>query len=160
MQVAQDCVITLDYHITDLQGDVVDEGRMPLQYLHGGYQGIFAKIEDALHEKAIGEAVTVTLAPEEAFGEYDEELVEVEARDKFPDELAVGMQFEGGLSGGDAEDFEIYHVTDIVGDKVVLDGNHPLAGLTLVFHCTVTAVRPASAQEIAAGHIQVDDDGA
>lgn len=160
MQVTSDTVVTLDYHITDPHGEVVDEGRAPLQYLHGGYQGIFAKIEEALHGKAIGESVVVTLAPQEAFGEYDEDLVEVELRDGFPAELEVGMQFEGGPKDGDAQDFELYRVTDIVGDKVVLDGNHPLAGVTLVFHCTVTAIRPASAQEIAEGNVQTDDDGA
>ena len=160
MQVTKNTVVTLDYHVTDAAGEVVDEGRTPMRYLHGGYEDIFAKIEEVMEGKTIGVSVMVTLEPQEAFGEYDEDLVEVESREKFPAELEVGMQFEGGLSDTSAEDFVLYRVTDIVGDKVVLDGNHPLAGMTLVFHCTVTALRPASAQEIAVGHIQADDDGA
>jgi FKBP-type peptidyl-prolyl cis-trans isomerase SlyD len=68
------------------------------------------------------------------------------------------MQFEGGPEEGDDEDFVIYRVTDIADDKVVLDGNHPLAGMALVFTCTVTAIRAASAEEIEHGHVHHPDD--
>jgi FKBP-type peptidyl-prolyl cis-trans isomerase SlyD len=68
------------------------------------------------------------------------------------------MQFEGGPEESDDEDFVIYRVTDIADDKVVLDGNHPLAGMALVFTCTVTAVRPASAEELEHGHVHNPDD--
>ena len=101
----------------------------------------------------MGETVKVKLQPEEAFGDYDEELIQIESRDQFPKELQVGMQFEGGPEGGDDDDFIIYRVTDIADDKVVLDGNHPLAGMSLIFTCTVTAVRPASEEELAHGHV-------
>ena len=84
LQVARNTVITLDYHVTDPDGEVVDEGRDPLVYLHGGYEDIFPKIEEALQGKAVGESVQVKLQPDEAFGEYDPELVQIEPRKDFP----------------------------------------------------------------------------
>ena len=158
MQVAKNNVITLDYHVKDPDGEVVDEGREPLVYLHGGYDDIFPKIEEALQGKKVGESVQVKLQPDEAFGEYDAEMVQVEPRKDFPRELEVGMQFEGGPEEGEDDDFVIYRVTEIADDKVVLDGNHPLAGMALIFTCTVTAVRPASAEEIARGYLNEGDD--
>ena len=157
-QVAKNSVVTLDYNVTDSDGVLVDAGKEPLVYLHGGYDDIFPKIEEAVQGKKIGESVNVKLQPDEAFGEYDEELIQIEPRNQFPKELQVGMQFEGGPEGGDDEDFIIYRVTDIADDKVVLDGNHPLAGMALIFTCTVTAVRPASAEELARGHLNDSDD--
>ncbi len=151
--VARNTVVTLDYHVTDPEGAVVDEGREPIVYLHGGYDDIFPKIEEALQGKGIGESVQVKLQPDEAFGDYDADLVQVEAREDFPKELAVGMQFEGAPEGTEDEDFVIYRVTDIADGKVVLDGNHPLAGMALVFTCTVTGVRAASEDEVNHGHV-------
>jgi FKBP-type peptidyl-prolyl cis-trans isomerase SlyD len=156
-QVAKNFVVTLDYNVTDPDGELVDAGKEPLIYLHGGYDDIFPKIEEAVQGKAIGESIKVKLQPDEAFGEYDEELVQIESRDSLPKELQVGMQFEGAPEGADDEEFIIYRVTDIAEDKVVLDGNHPLAGMSLIFTCTVTAVRPASAEEITHGHVHGDD---
>ena len=153
MQVVKNSVVTLDYNVTDPDGELVDAGQEPLVYLHGGYDDIFPLIEEAVHGKKVGESVVVKMQPDDAFGEYDAELVQVESRKGFPKELEVGMQFEGLPEGGDEEDAVIYRVTEIADDKVVLDGNHPLAGMALVFTCTVTAVRPASAEEIAHGHI-------
>lgn len=131
MQVSRNSVITLDYHVTDPDGDVVDEGREPLVYLHGGYEDIFLKIEEALQGKTVGESVKVKLQPDEAFGDYDAEMVQVESRKDFPKELEVGMQFEGGPEEGEEDELVIYRVTEIADDKVVLDGNHPLAGVAL-----------------------------
>ena len=162
MLVARNTVVTLEYHVTDPDGEVVDEGREPLIYLHGGYDDIFPKIEEAVQGKAIGESVNVKLQPDEAFGDYDAEMVQIEPRKDFPKELQVGMQFEGGPEEGDDEEFVIYRVTDIADDKVVLDGNHPLAGMALIFTCTVSAVRPASAEELEHGHVHTpgeDEEG-
>ncbi len=153
MQVAKNTVVTLDYNVKDPDGVLVDAGQEPLVYLHGGYDDIFPKIEEALQDKKIGEAVIVKLQPDEAFGEYDADLIQVESRKGFPKELEVGMQFEGTPDSGDDDDLLIFRVTEIADDKVVLDGNHPLAGMALVFTCTVTAVRPASEEEIAHGHV-------
>jgi len=158
MQVSRNSVITLDYHVTDPDGDVVDEGREPLVYLHGGYEDIFLKIEEALQGKTVGESVKVKLQPDEAFGDYDAEMVQVESRKDFPKELEVGMQFEGGPEEGEEDELVIYRITEIADDKVVLDGNHPLAGMALIFTCTVTAIRPASAEELEHGHVHTGDD--
>ena len=137
---------------------VVDAGQEPLVYLHGGYDDIFPKIEEALHGKKVGESVVVKMQPDDAFGEYDAELIQMESRKGFPKELEVGMQFEGVPEGGDDDDILIYRVTEIADDKVVLDGNHPLAGMALVFTCTVTSIRPASAEEVEHGHVHEDGD--
>ena len=152
-QVAKNTVVTLDYNVTDSDGELVDAGKEPLVYLHGGYDDIFPKIEEAVQGKKIGESIKVKLQPDEAFGDYDEELIQIEPRSQFPEELQVGMQFEGAPEGSDDEDFVIYRVTDIADEKVVLDGNHPLAGMALVFSCTVAGVRQATAEEIGHGHI-------
>lgn len=156
-QVVKNTVVTLDYSVSDPEGELVDAGQEPLVYLHGGYDDIFPLIEEAVHEKSVGESVVVKMQPDDAFGEYDAELIQVESRKGFPKELQVGMQFEGIPDSGDDDDTLIYRVTEIADDKVVLDGNHPLAGMALVFTCTVTAVRPASADEIAHGHIHDGD---
>lgn len=158
MPVSKNTVVTLDYNVTDSDGNVVDEGREPLVYLHGGYDDIFMRIEEALQNKQIGESVQVKLQPEEAFGDYDADLVQIEPRDNFPKEIQVGMQFEGGPEGADDDEYLIYRVTEIADDKVVLDGNHPLAGMSLLFTCTVTAIRPASAEEIEHGHVHSPED--
>ena len=160
MQVAKNTVVTLDYSVTDIDGELVDAGQEPLVYLHGGYDDIFPMIEEAMHGKAVGESMVVKMQPEDAFGEYDADLVQLEERSQFPVELQVGMQFEGVPEGadGDEDDDEvlIYRVTEIADDKVVLDGNHPLAGMALVFTCTVTDIRPATAEEISHGHTHDD----
>jgi FKBP-type peptidyl-prolyl cis-trans isomerase SlyD len=158
MQVVKNTVVTLDYNVTDPDGDLVDAGTEPLIYLHGGYDDIFPMIEEAVQGKKIGETVVVKMQPDDAFGEYDADLVEIEPRKAFPKELEVGMQFEGLPEGGDEDDTLIYRVTEIADDEVVLDGNHPLAGMALVFTCTVTAVRPASTDEIEYGRIHDDDE--
>lgn len=158
-QVAKNMVVTLDYSVTDVDGELVDAGQDPLVYLHGGYDDIFPLIEEAVHGKRIGESVTVKMQPDDAFGEYDASLVQVEPRGQFPRELQIGMQFEGFAEGDedDEDDVLIYRVTEIADDTVVLDGNHPLAGMALIFTCTVTDVRPATADEIRHGHIHHGD---
>ncbi|MFA6445022.1 MAG: peptidylprolyl isomerase [Sterolibacterium sp.] len=150
MQIAKNSVVTLAYQVHDSDGNVIDEGSQPLVYIHGGYDGIFPRIEEELHGKDVGATLKVKLEPEEAFGDYDAELVNVEARSLFPEQIEVGMQFERGSEGDD--DDMLFTITDIEGDKVVVDGNHPLAGMSLVFSCTVTEVRSASTEELAHGH--------
>jgi FKBP-type peptidyl-prolyl cis-trans isomerase SlyD len=152
MLINRNTVVTLNYGVKDTDGNSIDEGAEPLVYLHGGYGGIFDRIEELLQGKAIGDTLTVKLQPEEAFGEYDAEQVMVEARNLFPENIEVGMQFERGDEDGE-EDGMLYTITDIADDKVVVDGNHPLAGIALIFTCTVSDVRPATAEEIAHGHV-------
>jgi FKBP-type peptidyl-prolyl cis-trans isomerase SlyD len=151
MQIVKDTVVTLNYRVTDSDGNLVDEGLQPLVYLHGGYGGIFGKIEELLQGKEAGASFDVSLPPDDAFGEYDAELVMVEPRNLFPDNIEVGMQFERATEEG--EDDDLYTITDIADEKVVVDGNHPLAGMTLQFSGTVADVCAASAEEIAHGHV-------
>ena len=94
-------------------------------------------------------ALPISASPEEAFGDYDEDLLKVEERSRFPETLEVGMRFEGEAGGEDEGRF--FTVTDIAEDKVVLDANHPLAGMALKISCTVIGVRPATAAEIENG---------
>ena len=126
----------------------------PIEYLHGGYDGIFPQVENALVGKSSGESCRVRLEPDDAFGDYDAELVHLEPRSKFPGNITVGMQFEG--RGTESGTTLIYTVTNIAEDKVVVDGNHPLAGKTLEFSGTVTAVRAATQEELSHGHVHGD----
>lgn len=151
MEIAKNTVVTLDYKVTDPDGNMIDDGQHPLVYMHGGYDGIFAVIEEALHGKNEGDSLKVKLLPEDAFGEFDEELVLVEDASLFPDNIEVGMSFE--RVGEDGEDEMVYRITDIADGKVVVDGNHPLAGTALIFDITVKNVRAASAEEIGHGHV-------
>jgi FKBP-type peptidyl-prolyl cis-trans isomerase SlyD len=152
MKIIKDSVVTLKYTVHDDEGKMVDQGNEPLTYLHGDYDGIFPAVEKALAGKEVGEKIQIKLQPDDAFGEYDAELVRVEPRDRFPKEIKVGMQFEGAAEDDD-EDLMIFTVTDVTDDKVVVDGNHPLAGVALLFDAAVVSVRPASAEEISHGHI-------
>jgi FKBP-type peptidyl-prolyl cis-trans isomerase SlyD len=151
MQIAKNRVVALDYELFDADGSLIEKTDAPIEYLHGGYHGIFPLVEKALDGKRVGDRCRVRLAPEEGFGEYDVELVQVEPRSKFPDSIAVGMQFQG--QGENSHETLVYTVTDIAADKVVVDANHPLAGRTLDFSCVVTAVRAASAEEMTHGHV-------
>jgi FKBP-type peptidyl-prolyl cis-trans isomerase SlyD len=146
MKIAKNTVVTLQYRATSPAGDVLDPGSEPLIYLHGGYGSLFTKLEEALEGMAVGETRRVNLLPEDAFGLYDKELVLEEARRDFPEQITVGMQFE--LTNAEGDEETLYRVTGFDDEKVVLDGNHPLAGEPLVFTCTVTDVRPASPAEI------------
>ena len=155
MQIAKNTVVTLSYRVTDSDGSVVDEGSAPLVYLHGGYDGIFPRIEESLHGKDVGDKLDVKLQPDDAFGEYDAQLVAIESRNLFPEDIEIGMQFE--RAGDDGDEDVLYTITDIADGKVVVDGNHPLAGIALQFVCEVTGVRAATAEEISHGHIHGPD---
>ena len=151
MEITKNTVVTLDYTVKDPEGSLIDDGHHPLVYLHGGYDGIFAVIEEALQGKKVGDNLKVKLLPEDAFGEFDEELVLVEDAAMFPDNIEVGMSFERVAEEGEEE--IVYRITDIADGKVVVDGNHPLAGTALIFDLTVKEVRAASAEEIGHGHV-------
>jgi FKBP-type peptidyl-prolyl cis-trans isomerase SlyD len=150
VQIAKDTVVSLTYRLLASDGKLIEHTDQPISYLHGGYHGIFPLVEAALAGKSAGDRCEVRLEPEHAFGDYEAELVRVEPRRLFPPHLKVGMQFEG--SAEESGDTRVYTVTDIAEDKVVVDGNHPLAGQAVVFSCVITEVRAASAEEIAHGH--------
>lgn len=148
--VAKNTVVTIKYTLMDTDGEVLEQSDEPHSYLHGGYGNVFEAVEKALEGKQAGETVEIKMQPDEAFGEYDENLVRIEERSVFPDNIEVGMQFEGhGESSGEVN---VFTVTDIADDKVVVDGNHPLAGQALVFKCEITEVRVADVHEVEHGH--------
>jgi FKBP-type peptidyl-prolyl cis-trans isomerase SlyD len=160
MKITKNTVVTVNYKLSDAQGNLIEESSEPMVYLHGGYQNTLPKIEEVLDGKQVGFEITVHVEPEDAFGEYDSDLVKVEPRNRLPTPLEVGMQFEGTPDGSDEDDDEdslIFTVTDIADDKVVLDGNHPLAGMALRFALHVTEVRAATDEEIAHEHVHGDD---
>ena len=159
MKIAKDTVVSLRYELFDAEGELLEKIEEPVSYLHGGYDGIFPLVEEKLHGKAVGDQCRVTMQPDDAFGEYDHTLVMVEPRSAFPQEIEVGMQFEGGPESADDEDYLLYTVMDVDDDEVTVDGNHPLAGKTLTFNCTVTGVRPATAEELAHGHVHNGEGG-
>lgn len=154
MKIAKNTVVTLHYKLSDAQGNLIEESREPMVYLHGGYENTLPKIEEALEGKEVGYETTIQVEPDDAFGEYDASLVKIEPRNRLPEPLELGMQFEGTPDGADsAEGSLIFTVTDIADDKVVLDGNHPLAGMALRFNLNVAEVRAASEEEIAHEHV-------
>jgi len=157
MQIVQDTVVSLEVRLSDVHGNLIQRSAEAVQYLHGGYEGIFPAVEAALQGKTAGESVEVRLEPEDAFGDYDAELVQLAERSQFPQHLEVGMQFEEEV--GSQDESIIYTVTDIADDKVAIDGNHPLAGMALSFACTVVAVRPATEEEIERGYADDDTNG-
>jgi FKBP-type peptidyl-prolyl cis-trans isomerase SlyD len=151
-QVGKDTVVTISYEVTDPDGNVLDAGEEPLVYLHGDYDDVFVAIENAVEGKSVGDTVTVKMQPAQAYGEYDADLVLIESVDVLPQPLKIGMQIEGEPEG-EPDEVMFYRVTDIAEGKAVLDGNHPLAGMALIFTGTISAVRSASSAEIKAGHV-------
>ena len=150
MNIAKDTVVTLHYEMFDANDQLIDKTEEPIAYLHGGYDGIFPLVEEALQGKAAGDEVDVLLQPDDAFGEQEPELVRIEPVDVFPVEVEVGMMFEA--DDPETGDVLVYRVTDVADGKAVVDGNHPLAGMKIRSKATVDGVREASAEEIAHGH--------
>ena len=153
MKIAKDTVVTVEYTLSDTLGNLIEEGQEPMVYLHGGYENTLPKIEEALDGQEVGFNDVIQVEPEDAFGDYDAELVKIEDRNRLPSPLEVGMQFEGTPEENEDADSIIFTVTEIAEDKVVLDGNHPLAGIALRFALKVVNVRAATTEEIAHGHV-------
>ncbi|MBI3144018.1 MAG: peptidylprolyl isomerase [Pseudogulbenkiania sp.] len=150
MQIAKNTVVTLHYEMFDADNTLLDKTEEPISYLHGGYDGIFPLVEEALQGKAVGDSIDVKMEPDDAFGEPEEELVRVEPLDVFPADVEVGMMFEA--DDPETGDVLLFRVTDIADGKAVVDANHPLAGLTIRFVAKVVEVRAASDEEITHGH--------
>lgn len=153
MLIGKDTVVTLTYQLSTLAGELLEEATLeaPATYLQGGYDGIFPKVEAALEGKAVGEELDLVLEPEDAFGAYEAELIRVEPAHLFPEDVHVGMQLEGASEDG--HEVMLYTVTDVADGKVVVDGNHPLAGQSLRLRCRVHDVRVALAEEVEHGHV-------
>ena len=149
MNVFANTVVTIKFKLFDAGNQLLEEPQEPLTYLHGADSGIFPKIEKALSGKKVGESISVTLEPVDAFGDYDAELIRVEPVADLPSNIAVGGQLVAEHNGAEV----IWRVTGIADGKAVLDGNHELAGQRLRFDATVLDIRPASAAEITHGHV-------
>ncbi|MCL2658678.1 MAG: peptidylprolyl isomerase [Betaproteobacteria bacterium] len=150
MKIAKNTAVTLRIKVSDAKGLLLDEGKTPVSYLHGGYANIFAKLEAALEGQEPGFQTTVELAAEDAFGERDESLAQTMPKSEFPPGVKVGGQIQRLDAQGAPRHF---FVTKIKGPLVLLDGNHPLAGKTLRFSMQVLDVRAASAEEIEHRHV-------
>ena len=150
MKIEQDTVVTLSFKVHDTTGKKIDEGVEPMVYLHGGYDNIFHQVEAALEGREPGYQVTVALEPDEAFGPRDESLLLTIPKKEFPPGIKVGGQLPGHCDDGREANFT---VMKIKGDSVMLDGNHPLAGIALRFTVKVMDVRAASSEEIAHKHV-------
>ena len=145
MQVGRDTVVSRKFQMYDAQGALLHAPEGEHVYLHGGYGGLLAALERSLEGKGAGESVRVQLEPEQAFGEYDADLLRVEPAERYGEGVEIGMEIE--------EDEQLYTVTDVAAGKVVLDGNHPLAGIALRLALVVRDVREASEAEIEAGSV-------
>jgi FKBP-type peptidyl-prolyl cis-trans isomerase SlyD len=152
MQVSAHKVVHIHYTLTDEAGAVLDssEGQEPLAYIHG-LGNIIPGLENALVGKAAGDKVQVTIPPEEAYGPRDEGMIQTVPIEAFHgvDEILPGMQFHTETPDG----VQMVTVLKVEGEEVILDGNHPMSGLTLNFDVEVKEVRDATAEELSHGHV-------
>ena len=152
MLITTPCVVSLTWKLQDTQGSLIDELQDPVEFFYGG-DDLLAKVEEALLDQEAGFTTQLHLEPEHAFGDYDPALVCFEERAIFPDAIEVGMQFDGLPPGAKTPDMPpdaVYTVTEVYPGHVVLDGNHPLAGIALRLDLTVRDVRAATDEEIEA----------
>ena len=154
MNITSHCVVALTWTLKDSLGDTLDVLDEPVEFMVGG-QDLLAVIEQALQGHARGDRIDLNIEPEDGFGDYDEQLVFLESRARFPKELEEGMTFEGNaMPSGCSPDIPLqglYTVTEIYPEHVVLDGNHPLAGIGLRLSLQVASVREATEEEAARG---------
>ena len=147
MQIAKHKVVSIDYTLTDDQGEVIDtsDGKEPLSYIQGT-GSIIPGLENALEGKTTGDSLEVTIAPEEGYGEHDESLLVTVPRDRFEDgsEVTVGARFQTPTEHG----MRIVTIVKVEQDTVTVDANHPLAGATLNFDVKVLEIRDATSEEI------------
>ncbi len=154
MNITPDSVVALTWVLKDTQGELLDELDDPVEFYLGGHD-LLDKIQHALHEHQVGDQIDLHLEPEDAFGDFDENLIFLEPRRLFPDGLEEGMTIEGHALPADCSaeipKDVIYTITDIYPEHVVLDGNHPLSGMALRISLKITGVRHATSQEKAHG---------
>ena len=173
MVIENGCWVTLRYRLFDLQGEPVEDRPRELRYLHGGYGFVFPGVEAALAAQSAGSSLSIVLEPEDHFGDYDADLIELVPVDQLPEQIEIGMSLDalpsaadGGAAGGDhdpdddpdddpdgdpletPDDNRVWTITDIADGVAVLDANHPLAGLALRFEIEVVEVELASEDEI------------
>jgi FKBP-type peptidyl-prolyl cis-trans isomerase SlyD len=157
MQIENNVWVTVRYRLFDSQGEALEEGEREWTYLHGGYGAVFAKIETALAGQSVGYTTSLYLEPDDTFGDYDAERLKIAPRSLFPPALEPGMTFEN--VPGEPSDGELYTVTDLTDDAVVLDGNHPLAGMALRFDLEIEDVHAATPEEVESERLRAETEG-
>ncbi len=153
MEVTEKCVVSINFTLQNDKGELLDSSSegTPLVYLHGA-DGIIPALEQGLAGKAVGDAFSVTIAPDDGFGQREDGLIVDVPRGNFPadQELSPGMQFQAeDPNSGDAR---LLTITVVGDDSITVDANHPLAGMTLCFEGTVHEVRAATQEELEHGH--------
>lgn len=151
VKIEKNTVVTLAFELCETDGTVIEKSEDPIEYLHGGYSGMFDAVEEKLNGLQAGAEMVIRLDPDEAFGVYDDELKRSEPRSAFPSNIEVGQRFEG--KGAESGHTHIFTITAVGDDAVEVDGNHPYAGKTLDFNCTVVSVRKATREEMQHGHV-------
>lgn len=152
MQIESNKVVNIHYTLTNEEGEILDSssGQEPLAYIHG-IGNIIPGLEKALEGKTVGDRFKVTIAPADGYGERDNDLIQTVPREAFEgvDEILPGMQFQAQSSEG----VQLVTVIDVEDDDVILDGNHPMAGITLNFDVEVADIRDATSEELDHGHV-------
>ena len=149
MKIAKNTLVHIEYTLHDADGVHLNPNEGELIYLHGGYGHIFSELENALEGKVLDDTFKVTLSQEEAFGEYNEELLFEEQLSALPEEIYVGMELDGSNDESPEENI-IYIVTNITKDSVTLNGNHPLAGKTITFEGVITEIQELNEDQVRA----------
>ena len=147
--VEQDKVVSFVYTIVDNQGTLLEQSDIPISYVHGGKHDLFEKVEQALDGAVVGDIVEVSLTAEEGFGVRDPELTYTDAIENVPDEFRrIGAEVEMMNDQGDSKKFVVTRIED---GKLTVDGNHPMAGKTIIFRISVKDIRDATPEEQANG---------
>lgn len=152
MKIAEKHVVTLNYTLKDNDDNIIDQSEDgSFCYLHGA-SNIIPGLENALTGKSSGDALSVSVAPEEGYGPRDDARIQEVPRDAFPPEPEIepGMQFNAEGPDGQAV---MVTIAKVEGGTITVDGNHPLAGVTLNFDVTIADIRDASAEELEHGHV-------
>lgn len=154
MEITKQCVVALTWTLKDTLGTELDVLDEPIEFLVGG-NDLLEKIQEALQGYKPGDKLDLHIEPEEAFGDFNDQLIFLEPRALFPAEIEEGLTFEGSAlpvgCNPDAPKDAVYVVTDIYPEHVVLDGNHPLAGIAIRISLKVHSVREATIEEIGSG---------
>ncbi|WP_213953470.1 FKBP-type peptidyl-prolyl cis-trans isomerase [Variovorax sp. dw_954] len=154
MEISEQCVVGLTWTLKDTLGEVLDVLDEPVEFLVGG-DDLFAAIEAALQGHEPGAKVQLQLEPEQGFGDFNDQLLFLEPRALFPEGTEEGMTFDGAaLPSGVNPDMPrdvLYTVSEVYPEHLVLDGNHPLAGIAIRLDITVRSVREATEEEIGRG---------
>lgn len=154
MKISKQCVVALTWTLKDTLGEELDVLDEPVEFLVGG-NDLLEKVQAALQGHSAGDKLDLHLEPEDAFGDFNDQLLFLEPRALFPQDIEAGLTFEGSaLPAGCTPDMPkdtVYVVTDLYPEHVVLDGNHPLAGIAIRLHLKVESVREATLDEIGKG---------